>query len=269
MPRFAPRVLTGVGLLLLAVSAGCLPKAEQLRPAAIWDRMRGAGPGGFVVRSALIERPAGDAYLNRGLWAEAGRPLAPELTALLGQNGLRVGVFTGVLPGEFDRLVQTGHSTIDAMDRSFAPGRAKVLPVNGPSDRAAFRLLTDLAASPVPCDFVAVECGFSVTASKFDGDRVKLVLEPQLQHGDKQLYLKASADETGFTRQDRKPLEAYAALTFEVTVGPKDYLIVGPTADPADTLGSAFFFHATPDRVRQQLLVIRAVASPDEPAAQK
>ena len=33
-----------IGVVLLAACVGCFPKAEQLRPDAVWDRLRGANP---------------------------------------------------------------------------------------------------------------------------------------------------------------------------------------------------------------------------------
>jgi hypothetical protein len=253
-----------IGVVLLAACVGCFPKAEQLRPDAVWDRLRGANPDAFIVRTMLVEAPAGDDSLTRDAWATAGRPLRHELSALLAQNGLRVGTFTGVLPGDFERLTRTPHATLDAMDRSFTPGKPKVVPVNGPLDHLTYRDRTDLAAEPTPWDFAAVECGFSVTIAAAAGNAVKLTFEPQLQHGDKQLFLKPTADGTAFARDDRKALKGYPALAFDVTLGPKDTLVIGPTADPAETLGGGFFLSAANDRVRQRVLVVRAAKKPAE-----
>jgi hypothetical protein len=119
-----------------------------------------------------------------------------------------------------------------------------------------------LAADAVPVELTAAECGLSVTARPGEGDRVTLVCEPQVQHGDKQAWLKPSADGTEFTRRDAKPLEAFPTLAFEVTLGPQDYLLIGPADDPADTLGQAFFYAATESRARQRVLVIRALRGP-------
>ncbi len=254
------RVLAVAATLL---AAGCLlPKAADLRPATLWDRVRGGTTDGLVVRTGLLDRPAGDAYLGQGVWATAGRPLPPELTTLLAHNGLRVGVFTGIIPGEFDKLIRSDAALVDARDRPLQPGRSKVVPVNGPVDRVALAVLADLAADPSPLDLTAVECGLQITARPTGSDLVELVCEPQIQYGDKQTLLKPTSDNTGFTSQERKPLKTFPALTFTVTLGPADYLLVGPTAEPAGKLGGAFFVDATPDQVRQRVLVVRAGRQP-------
>jgi hypothetical protein len=86
--------------------------------------------------------------------------------------------------------------------------------------------------------------------------------ELQVQHGDRQGWLKPSADGTAFAREDHKPLAAYPTLSWEVTVGPSDYLVVGAAEQPADTLGQAFFFAAGDGRQRQRVLVVRAGRGP-------
>src|SRR5436305_1887610 len=82
----------------------------------------------------------------------------------------------------------------------------------------------------------AAACGRGVTAVRVAGGRVRLTCAFEVQHGEKRAWLAETADGTEFTRRDRKPLAAYPGLTFEVTVGPDDYLLVGPTPDAADTL---------------------------------
>ena len=95
-------------------------------------------------------------------------------------------------------------------------------------------------------------------AGRPGGGGVKLRLEPIAQHGDKELGVRLTAD--GLTRDDQRRREAFPALGFEVTLAAGDYLVVGTTADPGDTLGRALFLDAGPDRVRQRVLVVRADA---------
>jgi hypothetical protein len=200
--------------------------------------------------------------LSRGLWASAGAPVPHELAALLAQNGLRVGVLTGMVPGEFDQLITSEHAAISPTHRTLQPNKPKVVPVNGPLGRCSYRVVHDLAADPARVELTGAECGLSVTARPADGGRVTLLCEPQVQHGEKQAWLKPTTDGSGFARRDAKPLEAYPTLAFEVTLGPQDYLVVGPADDPVDTLGQAFFYAAAEDRVRQRVLVIRALRGP-------
>jgi hypothetical protein len=257
------RVLVVACVALVGGLVGCLPRAERLKPAAVWDRLRGANPDAFTLRTTLVEAAAGDATLNRDLWATAGRPLRHEHSTLLGLNGLRVGTFSGGLPSEFDRLARGTSGTLDATDRSFTPGVPKVVPVNGPLGHLKYRERTDLTADPAEWDLTEAECGFAITVAPADHGEVKLTVEPRIQHGDKQMVLKPTSDGTAFAREDRKPRKGYPALAFDVTLGPKDFLVLGASTDPADTLGGGFFVATAGDRVRQRALVIQAFRKPD------
>ena len=248
------------GLLLVmacAAAAGCFWTGEART--VLLDRGRGAAQpdAGLILNTRLIEQVVGDPYLNGGLWGATARPVGHEQSALLARNGLRVGVLSGVLPDPFDRLVHSESATVSPMLRTVVPGRPKVVPVNGPLDRCSYRAVRDLSADPETVELSAAECGLAVTAAPAAGGRVRLACAFQVQHGDKRAWLAETADGSEFTRRDRKPLAAYPALTFEVTVGPDDYLLIGATADPADTLGQAFFLTAD-DLPRQRVLVIRA-----------
>lgn len=261
-----PRKAGGLLIALCAaMTTGCLFQGGESRSAGWLDRIRGqanAPPDGLVLRTVLIERPAGDPYLNNELWVAAGQPVPHELSALLARNGLRVGLLSGMVPGEFDRLVTSESATVSPMLRTARPGQPKVIPVNGPLDRCAYQAIHDLAASPAPVELTGAECGVSVTAYPADGGRVRLVCEPQVQHGERQGWLKPTADGTGFLRRDAKPLEAYPTLAWDVTIGPNDYLVVGAASDPSERLGQAFFFNTDENRVRQRVLVIRASRTP-------
>ncbi|HVK18271.1 MAG TPA: hypothetical protein VM533_15120 [Fimbriiglobus sp.] len=254
-----PWKASGLMVLVCAAATGCLFRGSDARSAGWYDRVRSMTGSGLAVRTVLIERPAGDPYLSRDLWASAGKPLSHEQSALLARNGLRVGVLTGMVPGEFEQLVTSEQAAVNPMHRTMQPSKPKVVPVNGPLERCSYRAFHDLAADPTPSELFTAECGLSVTVRPGEGDRVTLVCEPQVQHGDKQAWLKPSADGTEFTRRDAKPLEAFPTLSFEVTLGPQDYLLVGPADEPADTLGQAFFYSVTENRARQRVLVIRAL----------
>jgi hypothetical protein len=250
-----------LALALAPALAGCFfRKSEQRASGWLDDMRRAAAPAGTIgLRTVLVERPVGDRYLSHGLWADAHKPLSHEHTTLLARNGVRVGVVSGITPAEFDRLVHSDHATINPLHRTTQPGAAKVIPVNGPLDRCAYQVQAELLAEPTPADVRAAECGVSVTAHPADGGRVRLVCELQVQHGERQPFLRPTSDGTGFTREDRKPLDAYPTLGWEVTLGPADYLVVGPADEVADTLGRAFFFTGHEDQLRQRVLVIRAI----------
>jgi hypothetical protein len=247
---------------IVSVAVGCFGTSTSLRSQAIWDQMRGKTTEATVVRSVLLDRPLGDHYLTHDLWAGAARPLPHELSTLLAHNGLRLGVYSGIIPEALSQAVNSEYGTIDAMDRSIVPGYSKIIPLNGPLPTAKVRYLSDLAAAPNVTDYEAVEAALNVTLELIDGDRYRLKIEPQVQHGEKMLHIRANEEQTGVTREDRKPLVAFPTLMMDVTLGKTDYLILGPTADPTGTLGAAFFRTPHGDQLRQRTLVLRVAHRP-------
>jgi len=255
-----PRKAGGIAVVLLGLLAGCFPGSGSSRTSLIQGIRGLTGPSSdcLHVQTTLIEQPAGDAYLNKGLWAAAGKPLPHELSTLLAMNGLRVGVFTGNPPGEFERLISSEHSTVNPTFRTMQPGKPKLVPINGPIERVEYRSFATVSSDPTRTTALAAECGLSLTAWPADDQRVRLVCELQLQHGERQSFIAPNAAGTAFDRQERKILETFPALIWEVTLAPGDYLVVGANSDPAETLGEAFFFPTVNGVVRQRVAVVKA-----------
>ena len=260
MLRFRPAML-----LVFVAAAGCWPHALQLRPPAKPPApAQSAQSAGFVLRTTLLDRPAGDEYLARGLWDAATQPLPHELAARLSRNGVRVGVIAGVLPGEFAGLVATEGALLDPTDRHCPLGEARVVPVCGPVPEAALDYRADVAATGQPLRLTEAEGGLAVRPTAEAG-RVKLSCGFQLQHGARQSFLKPTEDGSQFTQRSQKALERLAELDFAVTVGEGDYLLVGATEAPAGTLGGVLFVEPSAARPRQRVLLVRAFGGAGRP----
>jgi hypothetical protein len=240
--------------LLILFAAGCFATDAEPRT----TRRPVVPPtSGVILTTGLIELPPGDPYLTAGLWQDATDPLPHAASAVFARNGLRVGVLGGLKPPRFDAL-RAGEATFrDETHRTLPPGTAKVIPVNGPIERCELTHFADLTGPGTVLSLAAAECGLSVTGGPADGG-VRLRVEPVVQHGAKELGLRLSADGGRLVRDDRRPREGFPALAFEVTLGAGEYLVVGTSADPGDTLGRVLFLDATEGRVRQRVLAVRA-----------
>ncbi|HEY2784998.1 MAG TPA: hypothetical protein VGJ05_08490 [Fimbriiglobus sp.] len=245
----------------LAVAGGCQLSKDTTAPHTPWYdpfEVFGSSPDAVVLMTSLIDRPGGDPYLNDGLWASADKPLPHETAALLAENGIRVGVISGIPPAEFSALVTSDKSTTARRLNLRRLNEPKVLPILGPVEALEYSVLSGLKADRVGVSVAGAECGFEVTPAPADDDRVTISFKPQVQHGPRQSWIKAAADGSGFAWDNRKPLEDYPALACSVTLEKSDYLIVGATDKPAGTIGEAFFFAKEPGRIRQRVLVVRA-----------
>jgi hypothetical protein len=217
------------------------------------------------VQSVLIEQPVGDPFLNRDLWA-AGWPAAGGQTrALLAENGLRAAVLGGNLPPRFQALLDSEPDTVNPHGLTFATRKDAVIPTAGPIDRCEYEVRTGLGGKPERVELREARCGVLVRPEATPDGRVRVWCEPQVQHGERQEWLRPTADGTQFVVQGEVPLEKYPALGFDVALGPNDYLLIGWDADRDGTLGAAMFAVEAGGRPRQRVLVVRAGRTGDAP----
>jgi hypothetical protein len=87
---------------------------------------------------------------------------------------------------------------------------------------------------------------------------VRIRCEPQIQHGEKREWFRASADGTGFVKCDEVPLIRFSELAFDVPLGRNEFLVIGWSADQRDTVGSVLFGADANGQPRQRVLVVRA-----------
>ena len=259
------RVVGGIvvlSALAAVVGIGCHAPggpSNRLRPQAIARSLSPMiPPEALLVASVLLERPIGDPFLDRELW-DAVLPVGePETRALLAENGLRAGVLSGTVPQRFQDLLESDTETVGAHERSFNSRKETVIPTAEPPDPCRFHVLADLAGKPKAVELKGARCGFRIKPQVVEGGRVKVVCEPQIQHGQRRDRFRPTEDGTAFARIEEMPLETFPKLAFEVTLAADDYLLIGWNADQSEALGAAFFGVEVANRPRQRVLVIRA-----------
>lgn len=257
-------------IVVCAAAVGCFGRSA--RPAAE-SVARSLAPTvaveGVYLESVILERPVGDPFLDRDLWAEALPVGSQEARALLSENGLRAGVLSGSLPPKFQALLESESEALNGRGLTFALRKDEVLPTSGLVPKCEFDLLADLAGKRAPVALKQARCGVLVRPEPLDGGRVTVYCEPQIQHGEKQEWLRPSADGTGFVKLEEVPLARYPVLGFDAPLGRNEYLVIGWHADQRDTLGAALFAVGANGQPRQRVLVVRArqvnPAAPDLP----
>ena len=264
--------------VLLCAATGCLDRTggsgwrahkpgEQPAPALARSLAPALPAEGFYAESVLVERPAGDRFLDRDIWS-AGLAVGNEETqALLAENGLKAVVLGGNLPPGFIKLIGSEPDTVNPLGLTFANRKEAVIATNAPADPCEFTVRTSLAGKPTPVTLRQAKAGFLVRPEAGANGKVKVWCEPQLQHGDRRDFVRPTADATGFTVQGELPLERYPSLGFEVALEPKEYLVIGgPAAEPG-SLAAALFSLEAGGRPRQRVLVVRLSKLGEQPAS--
>jgi hypothetical protein len=242
-----------------ACAAGCLLRPDRPAATSVAHSLAPVQPTeGVYLESVLLERPVGDPFLDRDLWTAALPVGSPETRALLSENGLRAGILAGTLPPRFQELLESDTDAINGRGLTFAVRKEEVLPTSGPTPKCEFAVLTDLAGERRRVALTQARCGVLVRPELLDRGRVRLWCEPQVQHGERREWWRASADGTGLVKLEEVPLERYPAFAFDTPLGRSEFLVIGWQADQPDTLGAALFGVEASGQPRQRVLVIRA-----------
>jgi hypothetical protein len=247
--------------LLAGLCVGCIT-GDGARPAStLFGGLRPlqVPAGADIVRLdvALLERRVGDPYLNEGLWTladEGGVPL--ESRAMLEENGFRIGQVGGLPPPELLALLTSERSCANPRQIRLHAGDAKDLLVGPILPVCRFQLQAD--GEPEAVSLEQAQLMLSVVPTLTRDGRIALHFTPQVEHGEAQLVACPAADHSGMVLQRQRAVNRYAALSWDVTLAPNEYVVVGARGERRESLGYQAFVRPQESPPVQRLLVLRA-----------
>jgi hypothetical protein len=231
---------------------------QPIRPNVVRSMAPAIPENSLIVESILIERPLGDAFVDRDLWAATLPVGKPENRVLMEENGLRAGILSGILPTPFQKMLETKSDVVDPHMMTFNNRKEAVIPTAGPIEECKFDLLADLAGKPESISLKDAKLGFLVRPQVVDGGKVKLWCEPQIQHGDYEIRFRPSEDGTQISKFEEIPNEKYPSIGFEVQLKPDECLVIGCIAEQQESLGTSLFGTECQGSPRQRIVVIRS-----------
>jgi hypothetical protein len=253
---------------MLALSlAGCL-NDRPARSTSLIDRVRGiggpSGPDAVFIEYTHVERPAGDSAMNRQIWSQVDELVIPaETRALLAENGLRCGVVGGLLPSELESMLQNPRSPLGSRQRRLYVNNSAPIVVGGPVAQAEYRVRPTLESKETTIRFEQAKFVMNFTPAHGDSGRLSLKCVPEVEYNDRKRWTPIGA--AGEAWADQKPVERYPALAFEVSLSPREFLVIGADFSRGNWLGNQMFTDNPASQKVQRLLIIRAghVASAD------
>jgi hypothetical protein len=255
--------------LLAVLLCGCVSQ-ESIRTSWLerFHRMQGpTGPNVIQMDVALIEAPLGDSYLDRELWSQADEQvLALEQKNLLEDNGLQIGQVGGITPAGLQALLTSNKSSPDPRRITLRAGQSYDLLLGPMLPICRYRLLQDGESADVRLEQAQYVVAVVPTLTA-DG-RTTLRFTPQVRHGEARLQPRPAADLSGWLMRPQQATETYAHLSWEVTLAPNEYVVIGGRSDRPATLGHECFLRAEETPPTRRLLVIRTGRTPPsiEPA---
>ncbi|MCI0458684.1 MAG: hypothetical protein L0Z62_17135 [Gemmataceae bacterium] len=249
--------------LLLVLLAGCATD-QATRPAtSVRASPAPLVPDGIVMDVVLLERPAGDPYINQELWASTDeQPVPLEHKALLTDNGLRVGHLIGVTPSRLHELITSQRWCVSRWRQILPPGRPTTLSVSRPIPEFRCQLIHPRKTEDVALDQAQA---FLVAVPFVNGDgRTRIKFTPQLQHGQEHQEFQPGPD--GWSLVYRRHRRIFTDLGWEVTLAPNEYLVISTFLDNPHSLGHQCFVNQDDQPPMQRLLLIRTTCpAPDHP----
>jgi hypothetical protein len=244
-------------LPLLVLGAGCAWQEHNVTPKSWLERLRQNPIDGphAVIELALIERPAGDSYINRELWDSVDELVVDlERRAALDDNGLRLGQLIGSPPHAFQSMLLSKRSCSNPHALMVPPGRTMPVYLGPMLAHSAYELVQGTSRKTIELD-QARYC-LEVTPVLTADGRTKLSFTPKVEHGESVLPFQPAPDESSWTLRIERAHHRYAEFGWEVTLSPNQYLIIGGRVDRDTSLGYEAFFQDEESGV-QRLLVLR------------
>jgi hypothetical protein len=249
-------LLIGVVTALVAGCASSLPA----RPASVFNRFNPvqapAGPDIIEMQVALLERPLGDTFLGPELWKEVDeQTLSMQRKVVLEENGFRVGQVGGLTPAGLHRLLTSVHSNANPRRMFVHLGKPSSIVLGPAMPLCRFECTQDGVLTPVTLDLA--ECRLNVVPQLADEGRIRLAFTPQVRHGQAQPVPHPLDDHSGFILRSEQPTESYASMSWEVTLAPNQYVLVGAQMEHPRGLGYQCFIRFSEPAPVQRLLVMR------------
>jgi hypothetical protein len=245
--------------LLVILAAGC---ASSHSSSISWlERFRPfqgpTGPDVVQIDVALLQRPITDTYLRRDLWDLADEQAVPlETKITLEDNGFRVGQIGGLTPAGLQDLLTSKRSCVDPRRLYVRADRPTLLSLGPKMASSRFQIHKDTEAEAVSLD--QAECLLSLVPILARDGTVKLRFTPQIQYGDKVIQPRPAQDQPGLILQSERSARSFSSLSWEVTMVPNQYAVIGARFDRRDTLGYCCFIRADDPAPVQRVLVVRA-----------
>jgi hypothetical protein len=264
-------------VLIALLATGCLPARQSSDTSSVARRFPDNASADTVrIDFAFIERPPGDYYLNRTLWDLADeQAVGLEHKSALDDNGFRIGVIGGLLPADLLALLTSNRSCVDPHRVQLRAGGSTPIALGPEHACCTFTLHADGEGVPVKLD--NAQCLLQVEPVPADGGRTTLRFTPVVKHGAAKREPRVVREVSGEYRWDmevQQAAESYGSLSWEVTVAPGEYVVIGTRLDRDETPGQMFFLDTESAKPKQRLLVIRSghnlpEQSPGEPGSRR
>ena len=214
-------------------------------------------PDVVVMDIAPLEVPLGDRFVNEDIWTLLDEQILPTKQRLrLEHNGFRVGLAAGGrTPEGLRQLLTSKKSNPKPYQSRRQIGNSSSVALARDIDPCEFEFWLDDRSEPKR--YRRAACQFRLVPHVDHEGAVRLQFAPQLEFDDPEKWSRLNP-RFALAVQGQRSTETLEPLTFEVTLGDNDFVVVGARFDAPDSMAARFFLSPDPDRPVQRLLAVRA-----------
>jgi hypothetical protein len=243
-------------VLLAPFMVGCLGSTKDtepsIKPRALLEQTT-RGEDAVALELVYIERPHTDQNFQR-VWKGIDEQALPyEKRALIKENGFRVGVVSGIIPEDLQKLINDPMNPLGRRLRSFLIHESISIPIPDERPTLSFKTINEKHAEKKHT-FENAQLMLGLKATRLETGEYQLVFTPEIDAKDQTHWTP-----TGSTLF--KEPTPFPECSWEVKLHSKECLVIGCTLEE-DTLGHAFFQYQGALRPVHRLLVVR-VFHPD------
>lgn len=250
-------------LLLPILLSGCV-LTEQSEHQAFLKRFqeKAISPDHALIEMALLERHVGDEYINKLIWQHTDELFVNlegrvnlDRHGELNENGIRAGQLVGTLPADFQSLLLSKRYCSNPQAMIFPAGKTVPIHLSAVLPQSSYEFVQGKLRTPVNLD--QARYSLSVKARFASDGRTTLTFTPKVEHGAPTLPFEAIPERSAWQMKIERASKQYPELSWEVTLGPNQYFIVGARLERERTFGQTAFTEFIGDSSVQRLLVIR------------
>ncbi len=261
MPRWGV-LLGGLALCLLT---GCISDTQG--SASSWTetfRKFNTGKIGEMVQIdvALLERPVGDAFLNKEIWNPDftdEQILDLDQQQGLAKNGFRIGQIVGPTPENLHDMLTSERCCVNPRRLVAENGKTTLIRLGPILPLCKYNVYQDGQSKEVT--LAKAHPSLEVIPRITDEGETHLKFIPKMEYGESRSNFHAAKDRKGWVMEILRDNHSYPQLGWEITLAPGKYLIVGTWLDRLETLGSQSLIERDLNSPVQRVLVLRTTHS--------
>ncbi len=206
----------------------------------------------------LIETRFGDSYIDKEMWDTSldEGAVSFKQRGPLARNGLRVGRVAGAIPPRLQEMMTLERCCVNPRLLITAAGKPSTIHLGPVRPECRFEVEQQGQINLV--ELTQAQFGLLVEPGLTEDGNVRLTFTPKIEYGDSVSNFLPTRDGSGWILERKRSCQLYADMSWEVTLNPSTFLVIGGSRNAPESLGYQAFADTQSTPPMQRLLVLRS-----------